>query len=228
MKILIVDDHAVVRAGTRLLLQETGNDFVCDEASGCCDALLKVRANNYDVMLLGLSLPELSGFETLGRIKREKPGLPIVVVSMHNDKQYAVKTYALEADGYVDEKNTPGDLAFAIEKVVQGGKFISEHLMDEVLAGLHTRIAAEQASSKMKQLSKREEQVAELLVSGATNKEIAWRLSLSIKTVSTYKTRILGKLHLKNLVELVKYRLSQRYSDIPAASRAAAARQRSD
>jgi two-component system invasion response regulator UvrY len=227
VKILIVDDHAVIRAGTRLLLRETGNDYVCDEASGCCEALLKVQANEYDVMLLGLSLPDLCGFETLDRFKSKHPNLPVIVVSIHTDKQLAVKAYALEADGYIDVVNKPEDLVLAIEKVAQGGKFICEHLVEGVLAGLHNRKSAGQASTTIRQLSKREEQIAELLVSGATNKEIAWRLSLSIKTVSTFKMRILGKLHLKNLVELVKYRSSPSCSEIPAESRAAPSRHRS-
>lgn len=227
MKILIVDDHQVVRAGTRFLLQESGNDFDCDEASDCCEALLKVRANDYDVMLLGLSLPELAGFETLYRLKREKPGIPVVVISMHSDQQYAVKSYALEAEGYIDEDNSIEDLIFAIEKVVQGGIFISDHLMGKVLTGLLSGKAAEQVSSNMKQLSKREEQVVQLLVSGATNKEIAWHLSLSIKTISTYKMRILEKLNLKNLVELVKYQLSHARSDFPVESHGAPFQHRS-
>lgn len=221
MKILIVDDHLVVRAGTRFLLQKSGNNFDCDEASDCGEALLKVQVSDYDVMLLGLSLPELAGFETLYRLKREKPGIPVVVVSIHSDQQYAVNSYALGAEGYIDEENTTEDLIFAIEKVVQGGIFISEHLLGKVLAGLQSGKATGQVSSKMKQLSKREEQVAQLLVSGASNKEIAWRLSLSIKTISTYKMRILDKLKLKNMVELVKYQMSHSRNDFPVASHGA-------
>jgi two-component system invasion response regulator UvrY len=228
VKILIVDEHAVVRAGTRMILQETGNEFTCDEAPGCCEALLMVQSNNYDMVLLGLTLSGHGGFDVLARIKQLKPNLPIVVVNMHSEEQYAVKAYSLGADGYIGAENTPEDLVVAIKKVVRGGKYISEHLMEEVLTGLCIRNSPEQPSSNTKPLSKREKQVAELLVSGATNKEIAWQLSLSIKTVSTYKTRILDKLSLKSLAELVKYQLSLEGGNTPAASAGAPSRHRSD
>lgn len=221
MRVLIVNDHAVVRAGTCLVLQKFGN-FVCNEAFDYSDALNKAHTGGYDVMLVGLSLPELRGFETLDLVKREKPDLPVVVVSMHADQQHALKTYALSGDAYIDDKNSTDDLILAIEKVVRGEKYVSEHLINWVLAELLVSKTDIQSASRKQHLSKREEQVAELLVSGATSKEIAWQLSLSVKTVSTYKKRVLEKLNIRNLVELVKCRVKG-WKNIPDVSRGAPA-----
>ncbi|MBI2353755.1 MAG: response regulator transcription factor [Deltaproteobacteria bacterium] len=208
MKILIVDDHAVVRAGTRLLLRGIGDEALFDEAGGGREALRKVRDNDYDVVLLDLTLPDMSGYEVLEGIKREKPSLPVVVVSLHGEKQYVLRAYSLGADGYVSKDDAPSDFIRAMKRVVRGGKYVSEHLMDEVVSGLSIGNIAERALPNTKALSRREKQVAGMLASGATNKEAAWQLSISVKTVSTYKARILNKLNLKNLAELVRYVLA--------------------
>lgn len=208
MKILIVDDHAVVRAGTRLLLREFGDEALFDEAGGGREALRKVRDNDYDVVLLDLTLSDICGYEVLEGIKREKPRLPVVVVSLHEEKQYVLRAYSLGADGYVSKEDAPSDLIRAMKKVAQGGKYISEHLMDAVVSGLSIGNTAERALPNTKTLSRREKQIAEMLASGATNKEAAWNLSISVKTVSTYKARVLNKLNLKNLAELVRYTLA--------------------
>lgn len=208
MKILIVDDHALVRAGTRLLLLEGVDGVVCDEAGTGSEAMRKALDNDYDVVLLDLRLPDISGFEVLKGIRRQKPRLPIIVVSMHEEEQYAVKAYHMGADGYVSKGSAPSELIHAVEKVAMGGKYVSENLMDAVVAVLRKGNSAERALPKTKPLSGREKQVAEMLASGATNKEAAWNLSISVKTVSTYKARILNKLNLKNLAELVRYTLA--------------------
>lgn len=208
MKILIVDDHALVRAGIRLLLLEGVDGVVCDEAGTGSEAMRKALDNDYDVVLLDLTLPDISGYEVLEGIRREKPRLPVVVVSLHEEKQYALRAYSLGADGYVSKGSSPSDLIRAMKKVAQGGKYISEHLMDAVVSGLRIGNPAERALPNTKTLSRRERQVAEMLASGATNKEAAWQLSISVKTVSTYKARILNKLNLKNLTGLVRYVLA--------------------
>jgi two-component system invasion response regulator UvrY len=205
MKILIVDDHALVRAGTRLILQGICDDALFDDAEKGNEALQKVRERDYDVVILDLALGDISGFEVLAGIRREKPRLPVIVVSMHLEEAYAVKAYAWGADGFIGKRSAPAELIHAVKKVVSGGTYISEQLMGAVIAGLRHDSPMEVIPPKAKSLSKREGEVAELLVSGASNKEIAWHLSLSVKTVSTYKLRILGKLNLKNLAELVKY-----------------------
>jgi two-component system invasion response regulator UvrY len=205
VKILIVDEHAVMRAGICLLLEGIGNKIVCEEAADGREALRKVSNNDYDAVLLDLSLPDINGLEVLDGIKRSKPNLPVVILSVHDEEQYAVKAYSLGADGYISKEDAPSILVHALEKVAQGGKYISEHLMDAVLTGLQNIKTKEQTPSKIKALSRRERQIAEMLVAGVSNKEIAWQLSISVKTISTYKTRILNKLNLNNLAELVVY-----------------------
>lgn len=208
MRILIVDKNAVVRAGINLILNEIGEWIIFDNAEGVNDALQMVHKNDYDVVLLGLSLPGLEGFGILEEIRRDKPCLPVVVVGMHADEQLAVKAYVLGADAFVEADNAAVDLIKAIEKVVKGRKFVSENIMEAVVIELRSISSINLVSPCLKQLSEREKQVAELLATGVTNKEIAWQLSINVKTVSTYKARILSKLNLKNLAELVKYQLS--------------------
>jgi two-component system, NarL family, invasion response regulator UvrY len=207
MKILLVDDHALVRAGIRLILQGLAAGVSFDDADEGGEALLKVRGNDYDLVILDLSLPDISGFQVLAGIKREKPTTPVIIVSMHREEQYAVKAYAEGADGFVSKGSTPAELVHAVEKVMAGGKFISEQLMDAVVEGLRYANPMDGQQQKPRVLSKREQEVAHLLVAGSSNKEIAWQMSLSTKTVSTYKTRILNKLGLKCLAELVRYSL---------------------
>jgi DNA-binding NarL/FixJ family response regulator len=208
MKILIVDEHVVTRAGTHLLLQEIGVSVECDEAGSGSEALQMIRDHNYNVVLLDLTLSDISGLEVLKSIKHEKPHLPVVAVSMHTEQQYAVKAYSLGADGYISNKSAPAELIHAMEQVVLGKKFVSEYLLDEVLSGLQTVFSAGQALAETKALSVRERQISKMLVSGVSNKEIAWQLALNIKTVSTYKMRILKKLNLTSLAGLIKYELT--------------------
>ena len=208
MKILIVDRNAVVRAGMRLILKDFGEMIVFDDASGICDARQAIQKNECEVALIGLSLPDLEGFKILEMIRRDRPSLPVILVGMHADEQLAVKAYVLGADGFVEADRAEDDLIRAIERVVKGGKYASEKIMEAVVVRLRGISGNKQASPCLKQLSGRERQIAELLVSGVTNKEIAWKLAINVKTVSTHKTRILSKLNLKNLAELVKYQLS--------------------
>jgi len=208
MKILIVDEHVVTRAGTHLLLQELDGDVYCDEAGSGGEALQKIRDNDYHVVLLDLTLPDISGFAVLNHIKRDNPHLPVVVVSMHTEQQYAVKAYSLGADCYISKKCDPSELIYSIEKVALGKKFVSENLLEEVLSGLQAGFLSGKNVPEAKALSEREQQVSEMLVSGATNKEIAWKLSLNVKTVSTYKMRILKKLNITSLAGLIKYKLA--------------------
>lgn len=208
MRILIIDKNSIVRAGMNLMLKEIGGRIFFDEAEGVADSLAMIRNNGYDVVLIGLSLPGLEGLEILSEIRRNNPSQRTIVVGMHTDERLAVKAYVLGADGFVEVDNAADDLIQAIKKVVNGGKFASERIMEAVLGELQSITAQNQDQHRMKQLSGREKQIAKLLATGVTNKEIAWQLEINVKTVSTYKTRILTKLNLKNLAELVKYQLS--------------------
>lgn len=208
MRILIIDKNSIVRAGMNLMLKEIGGRIFFDEAEGVADSLAMIRNNGYDVVLIGLSLPCLEGLEILSEIRRNNPSQRTIVVGMHTDERLAVKAYVLGADGFVEVDNAADDLIQAIKKVVNGGKFASERIMEAVLGELRSITVQNQDQHRMKQLSGREKQIAKLLATGVTNKEIAWQLEINVKTVSTYKTRILTKLNLKNLAELVKYQLS--------------------
>lgn len=205
MDILIVDDHAVVRAGTKLLMQGLGDRTVFDEAGSGSEALQKLGCNRYDVVLLDMSLPDVDGFEVLKSIKVGSCP-PVVIVSMHEEEQYAVKAYSLGADGYVCKSSAPAELVRAVEQVVQGKKYIGGNYMNALMSALQQNNTPGPETAK-KSLSGREHQIAKMLATGKTNKEIAWELSINIKTVSTYKTRVLTKLGLKNLAELVKHML---------------------
>lgn len=208
MKILIVDDHAVMRAGLRLLLQEKWSGICPDEVESGGQALQMIRENSYDVLLLDLTRADISGFEVVGKIKREKPLLPVVVVGLHTDRNYTAKAYSLGADGYISKECSPVQLIQAIEVAAEGNKYVSEALLNEVLSGLQTIISTGGVDAESKVLSIRERQVSKMLASGATNKEIAWQLSLSVKTVSTYKMRILKKLKLTGLAGLIRHELA--------------------
>jgi len=206
MHILIVDDHAVVRAGTKLLMQGLGDRIVFDEAGSGSEALQKLSCNRYDVVLLDMSLPDVDGFEVLKTIKVGACP-PVVIVSMHEEEQYAVKAYSLGADGYVCKSSAPAELVRAVEQVVQGKKYIGGNYMNALMSALQQNNTPGHSEAVKKSLSGREHQIAKMLATGLTNKEIAWELSINIKTVSTYKTRVLTKLGLKNLAELVKHML---------------------
>jgi len=208
MKILIVDEHVVTRAGTHLLLQELDGGVYCDEAGSGGEALQKICDNDYNVVLLDLLLTDISGFEVLKIIKSKYPHLPVVVVSIHTEQQYAVKAYSLGADCYISKECKPSKLIHAIEEVALGRKFVSEDLLEEILSSLQAVTPGGNKVPETKPLSIREKQVAEMLANGATNKEIAWKLSLNVKTVSTYKMRILKKLNITTLAGLIKYELS--------------------
>ena len=204
MKILIVDDHAIVRAGTRLLLKDVEESVDFYEAGYGQDAIQIATDEDVDVVILDLSLPDINGFDVLTRLHRERPCLPVILVSMHNEKRYIIKAYATGAAGYLSKENAPEDLVNAVRKVMQGGKYICERYIDALVEGL-AESTDQEAAEKNHGLSPREQQIAELLVAGHTNKEIAWQLDISAKTVSTYKTRILDKLHLKNVTSLVRH-----------------------
>lgn len=208
MKILVVDRNAVVRAGINLILKEAGEMIDFDNAEAIGDALLMVQAKEFDAVLIGLSLPNFEGFGILEELRRHKPSLPMVVVGMHADEQLAVKAYVMGADGFVEADKAADDLIQAISKVVKGRKFVSDKIMEAVVVELRNITVYNRTLTRLKPLSGREKQIAALLTTGATNKEIAWQLAINVKTVSTYKARVLSKLELKNLAELVKYQMA--------------------
>lgn len=201
IKILIADDHTIVREGLKQILSETSDIVVAGEADSGQEALKKVRASAYDLILLDISLPGMSGLDVLKQIKCLKPALPILILSMYPEEQYAVRTLRAGAAGYLTKESASTELIEAIRKVAQGRKYITTSLAE--------RIAVDWEIEKDKplheKLSDREYQVFCMIASGKTVKEISEALSLSIKTVSTHRSRILKKMSMDNNAQLTHY-----------------------
>lgn len=201
LKILIADDHPVFRRGLRQIISEASDMLVVDEATDGWEALSKVRSSDCDVVLLDITMPGKNGMDVLAQLKNERPGLPILILSMHPEEQYAVRALRAGAFGYLTKESAPDELVIAIRKVSKGGKYVSSSLAETLASVLQEK--GEQQLHKT--LSDREYQVMCMIASGKTVAEIAIKLSLSAKTISTYRSRILEKMKMKNNVELARY-----------------------
>lgn len=201
IRILIVDDHTIMRDGLKQILSESRDIVVAGEADNGLDALKKVREEEWDVLLLDMSMPGKSGIELIKQIKRERPELPILILSMHKEDQYAVRTLKAGASGYLCKDSASAQLVSAIRKVANGGSFISLEVAEKLAYGLRPM----SDSPPHILLSDREHQVFMMLVQGKGLTEIADELNLSVKTVSTHKSRIQEKMNADNLSMLIKY-----------------------
>jgi DNA-binding NarL/FixJ family response regulator len=202
IRVLLADDHKIVRDGLKRILAATTDLEAAGEASGGDEALALVKANDYDVAMLDMSMPGLSGLALIKRLKLERPKLRILVLSMHGEHQYAARALKAGASGYLSKDSAAELLVSAIRKIAAGGL----HVGDAAAATLL------QSNDKLphEALSDREFEVMRLLVEGLGPTEIGARLHLSVKTVSTHKTRILEKLNLGSTAELVRYALEHR------------------
>ncbi len=209
IKILIADDHAVVRKGLKQILDETSDIVAADEAKNGQEVLEKVRKSDYDIVMLDISMPGRSGIEILKQLKDEKPEVLVLVLSMHPEEQYAVRALKAGASGYLTKDSAPDELIEAIRKISQGGKYITASLAEKLAFDLE--IDSEKPLHET--LSDREYEVMCKIASGKTIKEIAEELFLSIKTISTYRSRILEKMGMKNNTQLVHYALKNRLLD---------------
>jgi two-component system invasion response regulator UvrY len=201
LRILIADDHPVFRRGLMQIIEEVPDLQVTAEAADGAQALLKVRAGDYDVVLLDITMPVKNGIDTLCQLKHERPALPVLVLSMHPEEQYAVRALRAGAAGYLTKESAPEELVAAIRKVCAGGKYVSASLAEH----LASIVLREGEPRPHDTLSQREYQVMCLIASGNTVSGIAGELALSVKTVSTYRARILEKLQMKNNAELMRY-----------------------
>jgi DNA-binding NarL/FixJ family response regulator len=201
IRVLIADDHKIVRDGLKGILAATADIEVAAEAAGGDEALALVRANDYDVALIDMSMPGLSGIDLVKRLRAEKPKLRLLVLSMHGEHQYAARALKAGAAGYLTKDSASEQLLGAIRKVAGGGVHISE-------AAAASLVSQHKASHEA--LSDREFEVMRLLVEGLGPTEIGERLHLSVKTVSTHKTRILEKLNLGSTAELVRYAMENK------------------
>lgn len=206
IKVLIADDHPIVRQGLRQILSATADMVVAGEAVNGQEALDQVRGGGWDVLVLDITMPGRSGFDILKELKYEQPDLPVLVLSIHAEEQFAVRVLKAGASGYVTKENAPNELVRAIRKVVSGGRYISPGLAETLAFGLDVT----SDRPRHETLSDREFQVMQLIARGKTLMEIAEVLSLSAKTVSTYRTRLLEKLNLKTNAELMRYAIDNR------------------
>ena len=202
IKVLIVDDHAIVREGVKQILADTSDFAVVGEAESGFEILKKIEVARPDVIVLDISMPKSPGLDILGSVKRHHPKLPIVVLSMHREKEYGPRLLRAGADGYVMKDAAPAQLISALRKVCTGGKFVSEELAEHLAGALE---AGQHALPPHERLSDREYAVFRLIGQGKAVKEVADELSLSVKTVSTYRARTLMKTGLNNNAEIVRY-----------------------
>ena len=205
IRILIADDHAIVRAGLKQILTDTPDMIVAGEAADGTEVLEKVRNDCWDLVLLDISMPGRGGLDTLKQLTSEKPELPVLMLSIYPEDQYAVRAFKAGASGYLTKESAPEELISAIRKVSQGGKYVSS-LLAERLAS-HLKTDAEKPIYE--RLSDREYQVMVMIASGKTVKEIAGELSLSVKTISTNRARALEKMGMKNNAEMTYYAIKE-------------------
>jgi two-component system, NarL family, invasion response regulator UvrY len=204
LKILIADDHPVVRQGLKQILAETNDLIVTGEASTGVETLEKVKTGSYDLVLLDISMPDINGIDILKTWYSEGRSVPkVLVLSIYPEEQYAIRALKAGAMGYVTKNSAPTELITAIRRAALGNKYVSSALAER-LAGYLTE-AAERPLHET--LSDREFQVLKMIAVGKTVKEIASELFLSVKTVSTYRTRILEKTHMKNNAQITAYAL---------------------
>jgi DNA-binding NarL/FixJ family response regulator len=206
IRILIADDHAIVRQGLKQILEENHDMKIVAEHANGANALRWLRGNDCDVVLLDISMPGMNGIDLLKQLREEKPKLPILILSGYSEDQYAVRLIKAGAAGYLVKESALEVVVEAVRRVAGGKKYISatvaEMLADDVGA------ASDKAVHET--LSDREYQILLLLASASTVSEIADTLALSVKTVSTYRTRILEKMHLRNNAELMHYAIDKR------------------
>lgn len=201
IKLLIADDHAVVRKGLRQILEEASDILVAGEASNGQEVLEKVNAENWDAVVLDITMPGRSGLDVLKELRQEHPRLPVLVLSMHAQEQYAARVLKAGASGYLPKESAPEELVKAVRKVCAGGKYVSADQAENLIYLLDSTSDRPPHES----LSDREFEVLRFIASGKTVSQIAEQIKLSVKTVSTYRARILEKMHMKTNAELTTY-----------------------
>ncbi|MEJ2038306.1 MAG: response regulator transcription factor [Desulfosarcinaceae bacterium] len=201
IRVIIADDHPIVRAGLNQIIAEDSFITVAGEAANGPELLEKVRKDGYDIVLLDLSMPGMEGIDVLKQLKIEQPQLPVIILTVHPESQYALRILKAGASGYITKESASVELIKAIRKVHGGGRYITPSLAEKIafaLGGDSTQLPHEA-------LSDREYQVLCMLGSGKTVSQIADNLALSVKTISTYRTRILEKMRMQNNAELIHY-----------------------
>ena len=207
IKVLLADDHSIVRAGLRRIVEESGDMEVIAEAADGREAIQQAHKQLPDVAVIDISMPALDGLEVIRQLRNYYPKLPILILTMHEEGQYVVRAIEAGAMGYITKQSAPEQLVKAIRKVHSGSRFVT----DEAAEALALRVAkGAHGQSPLDSLSMRELQVLRRLAMGHTNREIANAYSISIKTVDTYRSRLLKKLNLRNNAELSRFAIQNR------------------
>jgi len=209
IRIVIADDHTILREGLKQLLLAASDLAVVGEAVDGREVLQRVRETDFDVLLLDLSMPGKSGMELIKQVKNEKPKLRILVLSMHEEHQYAVRAIRAGASGYLTKESASAQLVTAIRRVAGGGAFISAEVAEQLALDAMPQASGPPHTT----LSDREFQVFQLLVSGKAITDIAEQLNLSVKTVSTHKARLMQKMGMSTQTELIRYAINHRLID---------------
>ena len=209
IRIVVADDHTIVREGLKGLLSATGDLQVVGEAQNGHEVIERVRALDFDLLLLDMSMPGKSGIELIKQVRAEKPRLRILVLSMHEEHQYAVRAIRAGAAGYLTKESASRQLVEAIRKVAAGGAFISAEVAQQLALGA----MPDASSAPHETLSDREFQIFRMIAEGISVTDIAQRLNLSVKTVSTHKGNILHKMNMQATAELIRYAITHRLVD---------------
>ncbi len=201
IRVVLADDHALVRSGVRRILESNPTLQVVGEAANGDEVLAKVAEGGFDVLLLDLTMPGRSGMELLKAVKEARPQLPVLILTMHQEEQYAMRAIRAGAAGYLTKDSAPELLVQAVQRVIGGRPFISPRVAEQMAYELRS----DRTEQPHQTLSDREDEVFRLLVAGKTVSEIAGQLNVSSKTVSTHKMRILEKMSASSVAELVRY-----------------------
>jgi DNA-binding NarL/FixJ family response regulator len=202
MRILCVDDHAIFRQGVKQILAQYDRQAKIGEAATAESAMQLARESRWDAVILDLSLPDRSGLQVLTDLKREQPELPVIVLSMHAEDEYAIRALRIGASGYVTKESAPEELVAALQKVMRGGRYMTPTLAEKIAFSYASPATNEKPHHS---LSERELEVLQLIGAGKSLKEIAAMLSLSVKSVGTYRARVLEKMAMSTNADLIRY-----------------------
>lgn len=208
LRVLVVDDHSVIRMGLRCAIGKADGIEIAGEASNGAEALEALRRGGFDVMMLDMKLPDMSGIDVMVKARQTSPSVPVVIYTMHSETSIAVMAFKAGAAGFINKSDEPSEMVSAIQKVARGQRYVSpamaESLVDYIDAG----------GGKLphERLTRREMEILSGISSGRTSKEIAHVLSLSVKTVSTHKMNIMRKLNFKSNADIIKYAMDHHIS----------------
>lgn len=209
IKVLIADDHAIVREGLKQILADTTDIAVAGDAENGFEAIKLIRRGPSDVILLDISMPDRSGIDVLKQLKKEFPKLAVLMLSMHREDQYAIRALKAGAAGYLNKQSAPAELVTAIRQVAAGRKYVSSALAEE----LANQVGEDHERPPHATLSDREYQTMTMIASGKTVSDIAAELTLSVKTISMYRSRVLQKMKLRHNAELTHYAIKNQLVD---------------